>query len=158
MARRLFWGASGIIQTIPGLALLAIMVPLLGFISDWTEANFNYKFASIGTLPALLALTLYSLLPILRNTVTGLLGVDEELIEAADAVGMTPDKSFFKVELIYALPVIFAGIRTATIWVIGTRNPGDPCGGRLVLEILSSQGFKQKLHVSFLLGASRAPS
>ena len=138
-------GFSGVIQTIPGLALLAIMVPLLGTLSDWSEANFNYKFASIGTLPALLALILYSLLPILRNTVTGIVGVDEDLIEAANAVGMTPRQRLLKVEIIMAMPVLFAGLRTATIWVIGLATLATPVGapslGNIIFSGLQTKNY-----------------
>ena len=143
--QNLVLGFSGVIQTIPGLALLAIMVPILGTVSDWSETNFNYKFSSIGTLPALLALILYSLLPILRNTVTGIAGIDEDLIEAADAVGMTPKQKLFKVELIMAMPVIFAGIRTATIWVIGLATLATPVGapslGNIIFSGLQTKNY-----------------
>ena len=72
-------GSAGVLQTIPSLALLAFMVPALAALGV----------SSIGYLPALIGLSLYSLLPILRNTVTGLLGVDPAVIEAAQGVGMT---------------------------------------------------------------------
>src|SRR6185312_2211992 len=98
--------ATGLIQTIPGLALLALFYPLLLALS------------ALGFLPSLLALALYSILPILRNTVTGILGVDDAVREAARGVGMTPAQRLFKVELPLAMPVIMAGIRTAAVWVI----------------------------------------
>ncbi|MEE2743387.1 MAG: ABC transporter permease/substrate-binding protein, partial [Bdellovibrionota bacterium] len=143
--RKIVLGFSGVIQTIPGLALLAIMVPLLDFTSRFFAHYLNFKFSSIGYLPALLALILYSLLPILRNTVTGILGVDRELIEAAEAVGMTPRQRLFKVELIMALPVIFAGLRTATIWVIGLTTLATPVGapslGNLIFSGLQTKNY-----------------
>jgi osmoprotectant transport system permease protein len=104
---------ASIIQTIPGLALLALMVPLLG---------------QIGFLPAFLALVFYSMLPILHNTVTGILGVDQSVIEAARGIGMTPVQQLFKVELPLAAPIIIAGIRTATVWVVGTATLATPVG------------------------------
>ncbi len=104
---------ASIMQTIPGIALLALMVPILG---------------SIGFAPALLALVLYSMLPILRNTVTGILGVDTSVVEAARALGMTQSQMLYSVELPLAAPVIVAGIRTATVWVVGTATLATPVG------------------------------
>ena len=106
-------GGASVIQTIPSLALLAIMVPLL---------------ASIGFLPAWIALTLYAALPILRNTVTGIAGVDPALREAARGVGMTPAQQLRRVELPLALPVIVAGVRTAAVWTVGTATLSTPVG------------------------------
>jgi osmoprotectant transport system permease protein len=121
---------AGILQTIPGIALLAIMVPLLG---------------RIGFLPALIALIIYSILPILRNTVTGILGVEKSVIEAAKGIGMTDRQSLFKVELPLALPVIVAGIRTAAVWVVGTATLATPVGatslGNYVFSGLQTQNI-----------------
>lgn len=103
----------GVLQTIPGIALLALMVPILGM---------------IGFVPALIALSLYSFLPILRNTVTGVLGVDSSIVEAARGIGMTDWQLLSKVELPLALPVIVAGIRTATVWIVGTATLATPVG------------------------------
>ncbi len=80
---------ASVIQTIPSLALLAVMVPVLALL----------HLRSIGFLPAFLGLVLYSLLPILRNTVTGITGVDPAFIEAARGVGMTPSQQLLRVEL-----------------------------------------------------------
>jgi osmoprotectant transport system permease protein len=107
------------IQTIPSLALLALMVPLLAALD----------LPSIGALPAFVALVLYSVLPVLRNTVTGLAGIDRALIEAAQAVGMTPNQRLLQVELPLSLPVIMAGIRTATTWTVGMATLSTPVGG-----------------------------
>jgi osmoprotectant transport system substrate-binding protein/osmoprotectant transport system permease protein len=106
-------GTASVIQTIPSLALLAIMVPLL---------------ATIGFLPAWIALTLYAALPILRNTVTGLQAVPPELCEAAQGVGMTPAQQLRRVELPLAAPVIVAGVRTAAVWTVGTATLSTPVG------------------------------
>ncbi len=106
-------GSASVIQTIPSLALLAIMVPLL---------------AAIGFLPAWIALTLYAALPILRNTVTGIAGVEPALREAARGVGMTPGQQLRRVELPLALPVIVAGVRTAAVWTVGTATLSTPVG------------------------------
>ena len=104
---------ASIMQTIPGIALLALMVPLLGM---------------IGFLPAFIALVLYSMLPVLRNTVTGILTVDPSVIEAARGIGMTTSQILFQVEVPLALPVIVAGIRTAAVWVVGTATLSTPVG------------------------------
>jgi osmoprotectant transport system permease protein len=106
-------GVASVAQTIPSLALLAIMVPLL---------------ATIGFLPALAALTLYGALPILRNTVAGIAGVEPALVEAARGVGMTPGQRLRRVELPLAAPVIVAGLRTAAVWVVGTATLSTPVG------------------------------
>ncbi len=107
-------GVVGGVQTVPSLALLALMVPLLGGL--------------IGIVPALIALTLYSMLPILQNTVTGIQGVDKDLVEAARGMGMTARQLLFKVQLPLASPVIIAGIKVATIWVFGTATLATPVG------------------------------
>jgi len=108
-------GIAGIIQTVPSLALLALMVPLLG--------------GMIGFLPAFIALTLYSILPALSNTITGLRGVDPALIEAARGLGMSDRQMLWRVQLPLAAPVIIAGIRTATVLVVGTATLVTPVGG-----------------------------
>ncbi len=99
-------GVVSIIQTIPSLALLGFLIPLFG----------------IGLLPALIALTLYALLPILRNTYTGILGVDRALVEAGHGMGMTRSQILFMVELPASRHVMMAGIRTAAVWTIGTAT------------------------------------
>ena len=119
---------AGLIQTIPSLALLALFYPLLLALSAASKAVFGAGFSALGFLPSLLALTLYSMLPILRNTVAGLGGVDPAVREAADAMGMTPAQKLFQVELPLAAPVIMAGIRTAAVWTIGAATLSTPVG------------------------------
>jgi osmoprotectant transport system permease protein len=109
---------ASVIQTVPALALLAVMVPLLS----------SLGLPGIGTLPAFLALVLYSLLPILRNTVTGLHGLDPAILEAARGLGMTSRQRLVHVELPLALPVIVAGVRTATVWTVGMATLSTPVG------------------------------
>jgi len=99
-------GVAGILQTVPSIALLGFMIPLLG----------------IGAKPAIVALLLYALLPIIRNTFTGITGVDAAVKEAAVAMGMNKWQVLFKVELPLAMPVIFAGIRTATVITVGVAT------------------------------------
>ncbi len=119
---------AGVIQTIPSLALLALFYPLLLALSHFTTETFGFGFRALGFLPALLALTLYSMLPVLRNTVTALAGMDGGVKMAARGVGMTPWQSLILVELPLAAPVIMAGIRTAAVWVIGTATLATPVG------------------------------
>ena len=109
---------AGVIQTVPALALLAAMVPLLSALG----------LPGIGPLPAFLALVLYSLLPILRNTVTGLGGVDLAVVEAARSLGMTSGQRLWQVELPLALPVVVAGVRTAAVWTVGMATLSTPVG------------------------------
>jgi osmoprotectant transport system permease protein len=128
---RLRWpvlaGAS-LIQTIPSLALLALFYPLLLAVSTLSKATFGHGFSALGFLPSLLALTLYSMLPILRNAAAGILGVDAAIKEAADGVGMTSRQRLFQVELPLAAPVIMAGVRTAAVWTIGAATLSTPVG------------------------------
>ena len=121
-------GFAGIVQTIPSLALLALFYPLLLALSHFTAETFGFSFRALGFLPALLALTLYSMLPVLRNTVTALATMDGGVKMAARGVGMTPWQSLTLVELPLAAPVIMAGIRTAAVWVIGTATLATPVG------------------------------
>ncbi|MEL6568452.1 MAG: ABC transporter permease/substrate-binding protein [Pseudomonadota bacterium] len=107
-------GFASLVQTIPGIALLALMVPVLG--------------GRIGFWPAYVALALYSLLPILRNTIVGLQGVSPAIREAALGVGMTPAQSLAQVQLPIAAPVIVAGLRTACVWVVGAATLSTPVG------------------------------
>jgi ABC-type proline/glycine betaine transport system permease subunit len=122
--------AVSIVQTIPSLALLALMVPLLAALSSLTTWAMGVEFSALGFYPALIALTLYSMLPMVRNTVTGILGVDPAVVEAAEGVGMTRGQVLWKVELPLAAPVIITGIRTATVWVVGIATLATPVGQR----------------------------
>ena len=119
---------ANVVQTIPGLALLALFYPLLLALSALTRKLCGISVPALGFLPALMALTLYSILPVLRNTVTALDGIDPAVKTAARAVGMTGWQSLFMVELPLATPVIIAGIRTAAVWVIGTATLSTPVG------------------------------
>ena len=128
---RLRWIAltfAGLIQTIPSLALLALFYPLLLLLSALSRSVLGAGFSALGFLPSLLALTLYSMLPILRNAVTGILGVDPAVVEAARGVGMTDRQRLFQVELPLAAPVIMAGVRTAAVWTIGAATLSTPVG------------------------------
>jgi osmoprotectant transport system permease protein len=128
---RLRWPSlalAGLVQTIPSLALLALFYPLLLLLSNLAKGAFGHGFSALGFLPSLLALTLYSMLPILRNAVTGLTGVDPAVVEAARGVGMTDRQRLWRVELPLAAPVIMAGVRTAAVWTIGAATLSTPVG------------------------------
>jgi osmoprotectant transport system permease protein len=96
-------GAAGVVQTIPSLAMLAFLLPFLG----------------IGVRPAIVALTLYALLPIVRNTHLGLSGIDASVLEAADGLGFSARQKLWIVELPLALPVIVGGVRTSAVIGVG---------------------------------------
>jgi osmoprotectant transport system permease protein len=128
---RLRWpalAAASFVQTIPGLALLALFYPLLLGLSAFTDRLFGFRLPALGFLPSLLALTLYSILPILRNAVTGLTGLDPAVMEAASAVGMTSRQRLLRVEVPLAAPVVMAGIRTAAVWTIGAATLSTSVG------------------------------
>ena len=97
---------AGIFQTIPSMALLGLFIPIMG----------------IGTLPALTALVIYAIFPILQNTITGLQGIDPSLEEAGVAFVMTKWERLKKFEIPLAMPVIMSGIRTAAVMIIGTAT------------------------------------
>ena len=137
--------AAAVIQTVPSLALLAIMVPTL--------AALNLQ--SIGFFPAFIGLTLYGVLPILRNTVTGIAGVDDALIDAAKAVGMTPGQQLRRVELPIAMPVIIAGLRTATVWTVGIATLSTPVGATSLGNYIFS-GLQTRNHAAVLVGCVAA--
>ncbi len=99
-------GLLGLIQTVPSLALLAFMIPFLG----------------VGALPAVAALWLYSLFPMVRNTYTGVRDADPRAVEAATALGMTPGQVLREVRLPLAAPVLMAGVRTAAVITVGTAT------------------------------------
>ncbi len=138
-------GFASVVQTVPGLALLALFYPLLLALAALSLTWLGFSFSAFGFLPAVLALALYSMLPVLRNTITGLQGVDPAILEAAQGVGMTPRQSLFMVELPLALPVMMAGIRTAAVWVIGTATLSTPIGqtslGNYIFAGLQTQNW-----------------
>ena len=138
-------GLASVVQTVPGLALLALFYPLLLALAALSLKYFGAGFSAFGFLPSVLALALYSMLPVLRNTITGLDGVDPALTEAAQGVGMTPRQSLFMVELPLALPVMMAGIRTSAVWVIGTATLSTPIGqtslGNYIFAGLQTQNW-----------------
>lgn len=133
---RVVLGFASLVQTIPSLALLALFYPVLLWIGG---------VPALGFLPALLALTLYALLPIVRNLATGLTGLDPAVREAADGIGMTPAQKLRLVEAPLVLPLVMAGIRTAAVWTIGaatlSTTVGQPSLGDLIFAGLQTQAW-----------------
>ncbi|MCA8996985.1 MAG: ABC transporter permease subunit, partial [Planctomycetaceae bacterium] len=143
-----------VIQTIPSLALLALMVPFLVLVNT-ALAGLGVQVSELGFYPTVIALTLYSILPILRNTVTGILDVDPVMKQAARGVGMTPFQSLMKVELPLAMPVIVAGIRTATVWTVGIATLATPVGQRCLGNYIF-EGLHTRNWVAVLFGCVSA--
>jgi osmoprotectant transport system substrate-binding protein/osmoprotectant transport system permease protein len=157
---RLRWpllAVASLIQTIPGLALLALFYPLLLGLSALIGPALGFTLPALGFLPSLLALTLYSLLPMLRNGIAGLTGLDPALTEAADGVGMTSWQRLWRVEVPLAAPVVMAGIRTAAVWTIGAATLSTPVGqtslGNYIFSGLQTENW---VFVLFGCGASAA--
>lgn len=115
---------ASLVQTIPALALLALFFPILLSL----RAVFGEGLPTLGFLPALLALALYALLPILRNAVTAQANLDPGVIEAAEGVGMNFRQRLMLVEAPLAAPYIMAGIRTAAVWTIGAATLATTIG------------------------------
>ena len=121
---RLALGFASLVQTIPALALLALFFPILLSL----RAVFGEGLPTLGFLPALLALALYALLPVLRNTVTAREHMAPGVLEAADGVGMTGWQKLRLVEGPLAAPYVMAGIRTASVWTIGAATLATTIG------------------------------
>ncbi len=136
---------ASVVQTIPGLALLALFYPMLLALAGLSERLFGKGFSALGFLPSVLALALYSMLPVLRNTVIGLNGVDRSLLEAGRVIGSKPGRVLRDIELPLAMPVIMAGIRTSAVWVIGTATLSTPIGqtslGNYIFAGLQTQNW-----------------
>ena len=134
--RRWVLGFTNIAQTVPSLALFGFLLPFTG----------------IGEHTAILALSLYALLPILRNTVTGILGVDPAVRESALAMGMTPRQILWQVEMPLAVPSIVAGLRIATVTTIGTATIAAAIGAG-GLGVFIFRGIASVDKVQILAGA-----
>ena len=122
-------GAVGILQTIPSLALFVILIPLLG----------------IGAVPTIAALFLYSLLPIVRNTHAGLTGIPADLLDSADALGLSRAQRLRRIELPLAAPTIMAGIKTAAVIAVGLATLG---------AIIGAGGYGQPILTGIRLASS----
>ena len=138
---RIALGFASLVQTIPALALLALFFPILLSL----RAVFGEDLPTLGFLPALLALALYALLPILRNAVTAQANLDPGVLEAADGVGMTGWQKLTLVEAPLTAPFVMAGIRTASVWTIGaatlSTTIGQPSLGDPIFAGLQTQNW-----------------
>lgn len=117
----------GVLQTVPSLALLALLIPLLGM---------------IGTVPALVALFIYALLPVVRNTCTGILQVPPGLRLAAAALGLRPWQRMVHVDVPLALPVILAGVKTAAVMSVGTAT---------IAAFIGAGGYGERITIGLAL-------
>ncbi|MBV7258813.1 ABC transporter permease/substrate-binding protein [Erythrobacter crassostreae] len=138
---RIALGFASLVQTIPALALLALFFPILLSL----RGVFGEGLPTLGFLPALLALALYALLPILRNAVTAQANLDPGVLEAADGVGMTSWQKLRLVEAPLSAPFVMAGIRTASVWTIGaatlSTTIGQPSLGDPIFAGLQTQNW-----------------
>lgn len=132
---------ASIIVTIPSIALFGLMIPVLALIGQ-----------GIGWLPAVIAILLYSQLPIVRNTYTAITNVDPALREAAKGMGMTPFQRLSRVEIPIAIPVIMAGVRTAVVMNIGVAAIAAYIGAG-GLGVLISRGISQTDPRQLITGA-----
>ncbi|MBA5639621.1 ABC transporter permease subunit [Duganella sp. LX20W] len=124
--RQVVLALVGVLQTVPSLALLALLIPLLG----------------IGAVPALVALFVYALLPVVRNTCTGMLQVPPGLRLAAQALGLRPYQRLRHVELPLALPVILAGVKTAAVMSVGTAT---------IAAFIGAGGYGERITIGLAL-------
>jgi osmoprotectant transport system permease protein len=131
--KNLIFNIANIFQTIPTVALLAIMIPIMG----------------IGFAPAVTALFLYALLPLLRNTYTGIQSIDQSIVEAAKGMGFSTFGRLFKIEVPAALPYLMSGIRVTTVYIISWTTLAALIGaGGLGDLILAGIGYNDK-HMIF---------
>lgn len=150
--RRPFLGVLNILQTIPSLALFGLMIPIFGWIAANIPGAAQAGVAGIGVFPALIALFLYSLLPVVSNTLTGLTGVNPATREAAIGLGMTKSQVLTQVLVPLSLPVLLAAIRIVLVQNIGLAVIAGLIGGG-GFGIFVFQGLNQTAMDLVLLGA-----
>ena len=129
-------GLSSVIQAVPSMALLGFMIPFVG----------------IGTIPAIIVVILYSLLPIIKNTYTGINGISESMIESAKGIGLTKSQILFKIQIPQTLPVIMAGIRISAVSAVGLMTMSAFIGGG-GLGYLIFSGIRTVNNYQILAGA-----
>jgi len=127
--------ATGVLQTIPSMVMFGVLIPFTG----------------IGKLTAMIVLTLYSILPILRNTYTGISEVPDYCVEAATGMGMSSLQILFRVELPLALPVIVTGIRLASVYIVSWATVAALIGGGGLGDIIHT-GLARYNHAMLMLG------
>ncbi|GGM12176.1 ABC transporter permease [Pseudooceanicola nanhaiensis] len=140
------------LQTIPSLAMFGLMIPILGWIALNVPGARAFGIAGIGFTPAFLALVLYSLLPVVANTVAGLAAAPPTAIEAARGMGMTPNQRLLRVELPLGLPIILTGLRIVLVQNIGLAVIAGLIGGG-GFGTFVFQGLNQTATDLILLGA-----
>lgn len=145
-------GLVNIIQPIPSLALIALTVVLFYLINEFLGVR---VLATLGTAPALVALVAYALLPILRNTYTGIRQVDPAVVEVATGMGMTQRQILFSVQLPLALPFIMAGVRISTVWTIGVATLVSLVGAGGLGDLIFRGLSNYRIHL-ILAGAAPA--
>lgn len=129
-------GLSSVIQAVPSMALLGFLIPFVG----------------IGTIPAIIVVILYSLLPIIKNTYTGINGISETIIESAKGIGLTKSQILFKIQIPQTLPVIMAGIRISAVSAVGLMTMSAFIGGG-GLGYLIFSGIRTLNNYQILAGA-----
>jgi osmoprotectant transport system permease protein len=152
IADKIIFFVANTAQTIPSLALFGLLMAPLTMLSESFPGLRQLGIKGIGWTPALIALTLYSLLPIIRNVATGLHIIDPAIIEAGTGMGMSRKQLLIKVELPLALPIILSGIRTATLQSIGNTTVAALIGAG-GLGTFVFQGLGQAAPDLILLGA-----
>jgi osmoprotectant transport system permease protein len=165
------FAALSVVQTIPAIALFGLLIAPLSALARAAPALAAHGIGGIGAAPALIALFLYALLPIVRNTAAGLLGVEAGVIEAGRGMGLKPRQIFWQVELPLAAPVVLAGLRIVTVQTIGLAVVAALIGagglGRFVFEGLGEDALDLvllgalpvvflALAADFVLGAAAA--
>jgi osmoprotectant transport system permease protein len=117
--RRAVFPVLNIVQTIPSIALFGILMAPLSGLAAWIPVLAQAGISGVGIAPAVIALVLYSLLPVVRNTVEGLAGVPADVRDAAMGMGMTTQQTFWRVDVPLALPVILTGVRVTAVQAVG---------------------------------------
>lgn len=141
----LVFSLTGGIQTIPSLALFGLLIAPLAALSEAVPVLKDVGISALGNTPALIALSLYALLPIVRTTAAGLSLLEKGLLEAARGMGLSPLQRLFWVEIPVSLPVILAGLRTASVQVVGTTTVAALIGaggfGRFIFQGLGQSAY-----------------
>ncbi len=132
--------AASLVQPVPSLALVALVMTGFLYLKDaigpWMQETLGVRLSAIGTPAGMVALVAYALLPILRNTYTGIRQVDPAVKEVATGMGMTPRQVLFSVELPLALPVIMAGVRISTVWTVGVATLVSAIGAHSLGDLI----------------------
>ena len=147
------FSALNIVQTVPSLALFGLLIAPLAFLAGNFPVLQNFQIGGIGWAPAVIALTLYSLLPVVRNTFSGFETVDEGVLESGRGMGMGRAAMFFRVELPIAAPIILNGLRIASIQNIGNTAVAALIGAG-GFGVFIFQGLGQAATDLVLLGAA----